>query len=76
VLERAREHRADGVICGHTHRVEQRLVGPLWYINDGDWVQSCTALVEEHSGALHLLRWGLEQGRLPEAEARFFEEAL
>ena len=58
VFERVRGHRADGLICGHTHRAEQRLIGPIWYINDGDWVESCTALVEDHTGALRLLRWG------------------
>ena len=57
VFERARQHRADGVICGHTHRVTQHLIGPIWYINDGDWVQSCTALLEDFGGALRLIRW-------------------
>jgi UDP-2,3-diacylglucosamine pyrophosphatase LpxH len=58
VFEAVRRHRADGLICGHTHRAEQRLIGPIWYINDGDWVENCTALVEDHTGALRLLRWG------------------
>ena len=57
VFEAVRRERADGLICGHVHRAEQRLIGPIWYINDGDWVESCTALVEDHSGALRLLRW-------------------
>ncbi len=55
VLQTARRHRADGVICGHTHYPEQRPIGPITYINDGDWVKNCTALVEEHDGALRLL---------------------
>lgn len=58
VFEAVREHRADGLICGHVHRAEQRLIGPIWYINEGDWVQNCTALVEDYAGALRLLRWG------------------
>ncbi len=58
VLEAARRHQVDGVICGHVHRAEQRLLGPIWYINDGDWVQNCTALIEDHHGALSLRRWG------------------
>lgn len=58
VLEAVLEHRADGLICGHVHRAEQRLIGPIWYINEGDWVQNCTALVEDYGGALSLLRWG------------------
>jgi UDP-2,3-diacylglucosamine pyrophosphatase LpxH len=57
VFEAIREHKADGIICGHIHRAEQRLIGPVWYINDGDWVESCTALVEGWDGALRLLRW-------------------
>jgi UDP-2,3-diacylglucosamine pyrophosphatase LpxH len=58
VLEVARRNRVDGVICGHVHRAEQRLIGSIWYINDGDWVHNCTALIEDHHGALSLLRWG------------------
>ena len=57
VFETVRRERADGLICGHVHRAEQRLIGPIWYINDGDWVENCTALVEDHSGALRLVRW-------------------
>jgi UDP-2,3-diacylglucosamine pyrophosphatase LpxH len=58
VFKVVREHGADGLICGHVHRAEQRLIGPIWYINEGDWVQNCTALVEDYTGALRLLRWG------------------
>lgn len=57
VFETARRHKADGVLCGHVHRPEQRFIGPIWYINDGDWVSSCTAVVEHQTGALTLLRW-------------------
>ncbi len=71
VAETARRHKADGVICGHVHRPEQRLLGPIWYINDGDWVSSCTAVVEHRNGVLALLRW---ERRACEAEAG--EEAV
>ncbi len=57
VTHAARDRRVDGVICGHTHKPDHRMVGPILYVNDGDWVQSRTALVEEPSGALRLLRW-------------------
>lgn len=57
VFEAVRERRADGIICGHTHRPEQRLIGPVWYVNDGDWVESRTALVEGWDGSLRLVRW-------------------
>ncbi|HTW87309.1 MAG TPA: UDP-2,3-diacylglucosamine diphosphatase [Candidatus Binataceae bacterium] len=67
VFETARENKVDGVICGHIHRPEQRLLDQIWYINDGDWVESCTALVEDHEGTLKLLLWGLKQARASEA---------
>ena len=51
----ARKRKVDGVICGHTHRPEFRAMGPLLYVNDGDWVQSQTALVEKADGSLRLL---------------------
>jgi hypothetical protein len=47
----------DGIVCGHIHRARlQRLEGSL-YCNTGDWVDSCSALVEDSKGQLHLLRW-------------------
>ncbi len=57
VLDAARRHRADGVVCGHTHRPDYRSIGSILYVNDGDWVQSRTALVEEQDGRLQLLKW-------------------
>jgi UDP-2,3-diacylglucosamine pyrophosphatase LpxH len=47
----------DGVVCGHIHHAQMRKVGGVWYINDGDWVESCTALVEHHDGRLELIDW-------------------
>jgi UDP-2,3-diacylglucosamine pyrophosphatase LpxH len=47
----------DGVICGHIHRANLRRIGETLYGNSGDWVESCSALMESHSGALELLRW-------------------
>jgi UDP-2,3-diacylglucosamine pyrophosphatase LpxH len=51
----------DGVVCGHIHHAEMRKVGGVLYINDGDWVESCTALVEHHDGRLELLDWAAMQ---------------
>ncbi|HWZ48092.1 MAG TPA: UDP-2,3-diacylglucosamine diphosphatase [Herbaspirillum sp.] len=45
----------DGVICGHIHKPEIRDIGGIKYCNDGDWVESLTALVEEASGELRLV---------------------
>jgi UDP-2,3-diacylglucosamine pyrophosphatase LpxH len=40
----------DGVICGHVHNSEIKLIDEVWYFNTGDWVESCTALCETHDG--------------------------
>lgn len=47
----------DGVVCGHIHHAEMRMVNGVMYLNDGDWVESCTALVEHQDGRLELLDW-------------------
>ncbi len=47
----------DGVVCGHIHQAEMRQVNGVMYLNDGDWVESCTALVEHHDGRLELVDW-------------------
>ncbi len=47
----------DGVVCGHIHHAEMRKVDDVLYINSGDWVESCTALVEHHDGRLELIDW-------------------
>ncbi|HEX7080621.1 MAG TPA: UDP-2,3-diacylglucosamine diphosphatase [Gammaproteobacteria bacterium] len=56
-LVAAREAGVDGVVCGHIHRAELAELDGLLYCNDGDWVESCTALVEDQRGALSLLDW-------------------
>ena len=53
----ARKKGLDGVICGHIHKPEIRDIDGVTYCNDGDWVESLTALVEEPCGALRLVTW-------------------
>jgi UDP-2,3-diacylglucosamine pyrophosphatase LpxH len=60
VLRHARERGVDGVICGHIHSATIRDNGGIVYINCGDWVDSCTAIIEHQSGAMELVRWGDE----------------
>ena len=48
----------DGVICGHIHKPEIRDINGITYCNDGDWVESLSALVEDPSGELRLVTWG------------------
>jgi UDP-2,3-diacylglucosamine pyrophosphatase LpxH len=47
----------DGVICGHIHHAEIKEMDGFLYINTGDFVESCTAIVEHFSGALELVKW-------------------
>jgi UDP-2,3-diacylglucosamine pyrophosphatase LpxH len=53
----ARRRGLDGVVCGHIHHAEMREVDGVLYANDGDWVESCTALVEHEDGRLELVDW-------------------
>jgi UDP-2,3-diacylglucosamine pyrophosphatase LpxH len=50
----------DGVICGHIHHAEIKEVDGIAYMNDGDWVESCTALVEHHDGRWEIVTWTKE----------------
>ena len=58
VVRYAKERGVDGVICGHIHVAAIRDVHGIRYVNCGDWVDSCTAIVEHPDGGLELLRWG------------------
>jgi UDP-2,3-diacylglucosamine pyrophosphatase LpxH len=53
----ARRRGLDGVVCGHIHKAEIRDIDGILYCNDGDWVESLTALVETHAGELRILHW-------------------
>jgi UDP-2,3-diacylglucosamine pyrophosphatase LpxH len=56
----------DGVVCGHIHHAEIRQIGDVLYLNDGDWVESCSALVEDAHGNMEILRWAdSSQNRVP-----------
>lgn len=57
VAGEARRRGVDGVICGHIHKAEMRDIDGIAYINDGDWVESCSALVEHEDGHLEILEW-------------------
>lgn len=59
----------DGVVCGHIHHAEQRRVGEVEYLNCGDWVESCTALIEHQDGRIELYRLAAEQVSLVDLEA-------
>jgi UDP-2,3-diacylglucosamine pyrophosphatase LpxH len=54
----ARKRGVDGLVCGHIHHAEMRDVEGILYCNDGDWVESLTALVEHADGSLAIVEWG------------------
>ena len=58
----------DGVICGHIHHAAIKTLEGVLYINDGDWVESCTALAEDRHGNLEILCWS-SQTPLPSVVA-------
>ena len=57
VAAEAKRRGADGVVCGHIHKAEIREIDGILYCNDGDWVESLTALVETDCGELRIVRW-------------------
>jgi UDP-2,3-diacylglucosamine pyrophosphatase LpxH len=58
VAAEARRRNADGIICGHIHHAADRIFEGVHYLNCGDWVESCTAIIEAHDGRLRVVRWG------------------
>lgn len=57
VTDYAQRKGYDGVICGHIHTPEIKTVGDMVYMNDGDWVESCSALVETLDGEWEIIYW-------------------
>jgi UDP-2,3-diacylglucosamine pyrophosphatase LpxH len=57
VANEARRRGVEGIVCGHIHHAEIRPIGDILYCNSGDWVESCTALVEHFDGRLELVDW-------------------
>jgi len=57
VADAAAKRGVDGVVCGHVHKAEIRPMNGVLYCNDGDWVESCTALVEHFDGRLEIVHW-------------------
>lgn len=57
VAREAKHRGMNGVVCGHIHRPEIRDIDGITYCNDGDWVESLSALVETHEGEIKLIYW-------------------
>ena len=57
MVREAKRLSADGVICGHVHTPDFRVINGIKYFNDGDWVESCSALVEHTDGRFEIIYW-------------------
>jgi UDP-2,3-diacylglucosamine pyrophosphatase LpxH len=66
VVREAHRRGADGVICGHIHTPDNRIIDGIHYLNDGDWVESCTALVEHKDGTFEIIHWKAPIAALPQ----------
>ena len=62
LMREARRRGFDGVVCGHIHQAEIREIDGLLYCNDGDWVESLTAIVETCEGKLEVVTWNHKLG--------------
>ena len=57
IADYCRKQKADGIICGHIHKAEIKMINGIEYMNDGDWVESMSALVEHHDGTWEIIYW-------------------
>jgi len=74
----ATENDCHGIICGHLHRPQDRMLGSIRYINLGDWIENASALIEHADGRLELLHWGrgpAADRQQPTAAAELFAAA-
>jgi len=60
VVKEAHKRGVQGVVCGHIHHAEDKMIGGIHYLNCGDWVESCTALAEDENGRISIIRWSEE----------------
>ncbi len=70
VAEEGRKEAVDGVICGHIHHAVIEDIAGTRYINSGDWVESCTAIVEHFDGRMELIRWAERSVEVPVGDPR------
>ncbi len=76
VAMEARRRGLDGVICGHIHHAEIRDIDGITYCNDGDWVESLSALIEHFDGRIELVHWPQCQRELENQSSTIVDDAL
>jgi len=57
IIEYCKKRKFDGIICGHIHSSDIKEIDGIVYMNDGDWVESMTALVEHYDGRFEIVTW-------------------
>ncbi len=60
VVREAAKRKMDGVVCGHIHHAEMKTINGIKYYNCGDWVESCTAIIEDEAGQIEIINWADE----------------
>jgi len=63
VAHAALQRGVDGVICGHIHWASDRRYGAIHYLNCGDWVDTCSGIVEHLDGRIEIVEWGVDARR-------------
>ena len=53
----AKSNKCDGIICGHIHHPNMRDISGISYLNCGDWVETCSAIVEHQDGTMEVILW-------------------
>ena len=61
IVNTLKDQNLDGVICGHIHHAEIKDMDGFLYINTGDFVESCTAIVEHNDGTIELIKWQMTE---------------
>lgn len=74
VVRNVKDKGLDGVVCGHIHAATIKQIDGVTYINCGDWVDSCTAIVEHADGRMELIDWGIQMRELEQAELALEDE--
>lgn len=76
IVRYAEKYSVDAVLCGHIHSAAIHQIGAVTYYNCGDWVETCSALVEEESGAIELVNYNPFRARRAQSAANAITSAL
>lgn len=63
LAEFARNRQCEGVICGHIHHPENKMIGDVHYLNSGDWVETMSALTEDEEGNWDILYYSADMDK-------------